>query len=478
MYKPLLVTLLLIFLSVNFSFGEEFEVAQFRKDLVYVVDVVSNVHPALADVETREEFKKYAMTLTDSISENTPSWQVGIMLGKLLRWIDDAHTTTDITYGSESYLPLEFAWLSDGLIVAPVKDVGLSIPAFSRVLKVGSYSIEALEAKLSTLVPENKYWVRATGARVLRSEGVLRWLNVLQDKHVQIVVETPEGEIEEWEIKLVGEALMTDESGLATPLEIALKRARGLDGPWRSLSDSVAWRVESKSDYGFLWLVRCVNSDDFQSEVEQFFQEVVGAEVQNVVLSVQQNSGGESAVIDTVLSYLNIDEYRTYSTTIQRYSQEVHKHTGLTKQQFGQEAKYRQESLAYNNFDDEVVNHAHPIFKGNVFIIVDSASFSAASDLATVLYDHDLATLVGEPSGGAPTGFGNSLQFVTPNLKIPFSVSWMHYTRAEPQYDPANTLFPDISLAVTVKDIQAQKSPINRWLAQLHTLPNPPRDEY
>ena len=174
-----------------------------EQDLAYVVETVSEVHPALVEAGRREALADRAAALLRPLPDEVPRWRLGVTVAELLRPLDDGHTQTDLTFGSVRYLPLQFAWLSDGLIVAPVTGADIAIPVASEVLRIGELSVAALEDKLAALIPENRYAARE-GVRNLPAEGVLRWLDVVDNDAVRLEVRTPSGKTRVVRVNLSG----------------------------------------------------------------------------------------------------------------------------------------------------------------------------------------------------------------------------------------------------------------------------------
>ena len=436
--------------------------AALAQDLAYTVKTVSEVHPALVDEGVRKKLEAKAASLTQILPDDVPRWRVGVTVAELLRVVNDAHTSADLTFGSLRYLPLSFAWLSDGLVVAPVTGSKVKIPVASEVLKIGDLDAEALEHRLSRLISENRYSVRESGAYVLPAESVLRWLGVVQNDAVMLMIRTPEDVV-----KTVKVGLTSYGVGRSEALDELLEEARGLSGSWRVMNDILAWQVDKSKNYGFFWLQQFNNVPKYRAEFQQFFEEMAATNIQNLVLSVQQDGGGTTAVIDVLLEHLPVSRYRVYSAAVKRYSKAVQTGFGLSKQEFERGAERHQGSLSFSQFDEEAVESSLPIFSGNVYVLTDSGTFSSALDLANVLDAAHVAILVGEATGGSPTSYGNVLDFTTPNLKLPFRIASAFWKRSDPYRDPADTLMPDIPLLVTVKAVQTGHSPIKMWLEGL-----------
>ena len=438
-----------------------------RQDLAYTVKTVSEVHPALVNGELRQALEAKAAALIQALPDEVPRWRVGVTVAELLRVVNDAHTSTDLTFGSSRYLPLSFAWLSDGLVVAPVTGSKVAIPVASEVLKVGDLDTEALERKLSRLVSENRYSVRESGARTLPTESVLRWLGVVQDDAVMLKLRTPSGLVKTVKVGLTSYGI-----GQSKALDESLEKARGLGGDWHTINDTLAWRVDKLKNYGFFWLRHFEDEPEYRAEIHRFFEAIANARVKNVVISVQQDGGGNSGISDAFFEHLPIEDACGFALTY-RFSPIALQRSGVTQTQLSEAVRRDQlimypDSTTYREASArEVVPKKPPIFTGKVYVLTDTTSFSSAVYTATWLNDNDLATVVSEPTGGMPTSYGDYLEFTTPNLNLPLRVSYKYFVRPDPSRDPADTLTSDIPLPVTVKDVQTGHSPIKVWLAGL-----------
>lgn len=440
--------------------------ALLAEDLEYVVETVSEVHPAFVEAGRREALADRADALLQALPDEVPRWRVGVTVAELLREVDDGHTSTDLAFGSSRYLTLDFEWLSDGLVVAPVTGARMDIPVASRVLRIGEVDTATLAERLSRLVSENRYWVREIGSGGLVAESVLRWLGVVEDDAVTLTIRTPSGEVRIVEVGLTGYGI-----GTSQELREQVLAARGLAPEWDVNGSLFAYRVDAESNYGVFWLESCDNTDEYRFLMKRFFQTVRAERVGNVVISVQQNGGGDAGVIYAILENLSIStrEIRGFSSRV-RYSNQVRAYTELNDallSQGIQDAPHRDGLYFFDSEDIPIEQVASP-FGGALYVLTDAGSYSSAIDVAAALSDNGLARIAGEPSGGKPSSHGEILIFETPDLSISFSVSSTYWKRPDSGRDPADTLEPDIHLPVTVKDVQTGHSPVLEWLESLN----------
>ena len=440
--------------------------ALLAEDLQYVVETVSEVHPAFVEAGRRAALADRADALLRPLPDEVPRWRVGVTVAELLRPLDDGHTQTDLTLGSVRYLPLQFAWLSDGLVVAPVTETDdvTGIPVSSEVLEIGGLDTAVLENR-SRLIPESKHWVREKGSANLSAEGVLRWLGVVQNGFVTLSIRIPSGEV-----RTVRVPLSDLEMGASEALQKRVLEARGLASEWDVNGSLFAYKVDAESSYGVFWLKSCDDTDEYRFLMKRFFQTVRAERVGNVVVSVQQNGGGNAGVIHAILGNLSISnrQIRGFSSRV-RYSNQVRAYTELNNALLSrgiQDAPHR-DGLYFFDREDIPTEPVDSPFGGATYVLTDAGSYSSAIDVAAALSDNGLARIAGEPSGGKPSSYREILIFKTTDLSISFSVSSTYWKRPDSGRDPANTLEPDISLPVTVKDVQTGHSPVLEWLESL-----------
>jgi C-terminal processing protease CtpA/Prc len=86
-----------------------------------------------------------------------------------------------------------------------------------------------------------------------------------------------------------------------------------------------------------------------------------------------------------------------------------------------------------------------PPFRGPVFILIGTNTFSAAADLAAAAKDHGLAVLVGQESGGLASSYGESYRSTLPHTRLPLNVSFKYFLRPA-GYDDGRGVIPDVAV--------------------------------
>lgn len=132
------------------------------------------------------------------------------------------------------------------------------------------------------------------------------------------------------------------------------------------------------------------------------------AEIQNVVVDLRNNGGGNSTVANEFIRYLPVDTYKGWDSYV-RYGDYLLKNKDIIE-----------------------TNNKHPkTFNGNLYVLTNFRSYSSAMDFAMYIVDNNLGTLVGETSGNKPNSYGDCLYFNLPNSKLGLSVSFKKWFRID-----------------------------------------------
>lgn len=186
--------------------------------------------------------------------------------------------------------------------------------------------------------------------------------------------------------------------------------------------------------------------DSFQNSAEQLvyadslFAELDGAVIQNLVVDLRFNGGGNSAFGDYLLDYLTDVAYRKAARMDVKLSELLYDaHEGyrefdnLTGMTISRQFRLEQPQDRGNRF------------KGNLYVLVGPQTFSSAGMFAAMVKDFHIGTLIGEETGAARQCFGEVLRVDLPNSGLSLNVSTKQWFAPVPQFDDSRRgTVPDI----------------------------------
>lgn len=172
--------------------------------------------------------------------------------------------------------------------------------------------------------------------------------------------------------------------------------------PW------VSYEIDKENSVGIFTLTTCVNDEEYRKVLDDFFAEVFAGNIENVVVDLRYNGGGNSAVANEFITYLNVEEYDSWDCGM-RFGWYLHK----------------SENIVYNN------KKKPQVFDGQLYVLTNIKTYSAAMDFAMLVADNDLGIVVGETSGNLPDSYGDILSFQMPNSKLMLGVSHKRWYRID-----------------------------------------------
>lgn len=187
--------------------------------------------------------------------------------------------------------------------------------------------------------------------------------------------------------------------------------------PW------VSYEIDKENSVGIFTLTTCVNDKEYRKVLDDFFAEVFAGNIENVVVDLRYNGGGNSGVANEFITYLNVEEYDSWDSGV-RLGWYLHK----------------SENVVYNN------KKKPQVFDGQLYVLTNIKTYSAAMDFAMLIADNDLGILVGEPSGNLPDSYGDILRFQMPNSKLMLGVSYKRWYRID-QSKSGQPILPDYEVS-------------------------------
>lgn len=403
-----------------------------KEDLNFLEKTIKEVHPDPYHATSQKEFEKTMGCLFRRVDSQKITYdEFYFIVMEAIGLVKDAHTTAFYS-DKEEGLPIRWYCSSEGLFVN--SDYG-SLRSGDEVISIGDKSPIEIIKIFSTFTPaENQQWIFTNLEEKLSKKAYLKKLGVIgTDKQVSIKVKSIDNSTKTEVIKLV-------------PQQSILNN---------KTSNVCSYKILKENNLAILTLNACIDDDNYRKILEAFFDKVHRQGISKIAIDVRKNIGGNSQVIDDFLTYTNVNAYTNFSETI-----------NFSKQAIG---KYGyQKLLEASNADTTIIiSHKNDhLYNGKIYVLTGKQTFSSGNWFGVIMKDNGIGTVVGEPTGNAPSSYGEILYFTLPNSKIKFQVSIAQWGRPNPNNDPSTTLQPDILIPCTRKDIILGRDPVLAWLKQ------------
>lgn len=159
------------------------------------------------------------------------------------------------------------------------------------------------------------------------------------------------------------------------------------------------------------------------------FAELKAQRIQNLIIDIRNNGGGNSELGDELLQYLVSKPFSQYEKTLVKYS-DIRKE--YLRKSSGIDSTELKNYLQQISGTVSVINHLKNIiepkdknerFTGNVYLLTSGQTFSSAADFANAFKFYKAGKIIGSETGGFIISPGEVVERQLPNSKLFLNVS-------------------------------------------------------
>jgi len=380
-----------------------------QQDLNYVATRLSQLDPNFFATLSQSAFQQAVASLQTDLPALADA-QFYVRLAQLVAMPGDAHTYLYLSNmpGMQTF-PLHLRWLDDGVFVTSAAPEYLQALG-ARIVAIDGTPIDQVMQQLGTVIPhENDQWLHYVAQTYLLQQQTLQGLGVASpDSATTITFQGLDG------------SQFTLAVTPSTDPRTSLVNADTGFIPDYLLNSSTNYWFHYFPDTRMLYFKYNVCQNDpanpFPSFAASFLNTLDASPVDTLVLDFRGNTGGSDSLFNPL-----------YNGVVSRLG-----------------------TLRRN------ANFA-------LYVAIDKGTFSSAMDDSEVFKQPGLpvpARVIGEPTGGKPSHYGNVNSFTLPASQIPGQYSTT--VNAAPSYIPANasSFEPDIPISTRSTDYFARFDPV------------------
>ena len=378
---------------VSMSSAESDEIvytkAEAEEDLNYIIKCMERVHPLYIN-GVNDDVKKCLDNEINSFGDTVTSYEIWRSAAKLLHSTGAAHDMTSPSF------PLHY--LVDCL---DKTENGYT------VVKINGITVEELFLKNNDLFSyESNEWGIYLLKDCLKTLEGLKFLGVDTDTF-EFVYSTEKNKEE------VVTYSFSDFYDYQTAVEMMNKEAEDIP-PYSCV-------IDKDDNYSVLTLDSCDYEKDFREFLYNFFEDTTKADIDNVIVDLRNNGGGNSMVANEFILYLNYDDFKT-PAGVYRLGPYM---------------------MKFDSSVEKIKHYDEMLFNGNVYVLTSNRTFSSGTLFAEFIQDNGFGKVVGEPCGNMPEGYGDVVVFQTPNSILSFQLCTKYFERIDTSKSN-EPLMPDI----------------------------------
>jgi hypothetical protein len=253
-------------------------------------------------------------------------------------------------------------------------------------------------------------------------------------------------------------------SGDPSPEEITvpgLSRTQSITnsaGKAVNTTEPYSYEVLDESNCAVLTLLRCEDEEKFGEFSQDLFNVLKSKRIGNLLIDLRHNGGGSSAIGDELCAYLTNEPVYQYSGVEMKISEKVKKYYSG---QYRDSARFPMNLLPLSiltllspplrqktgsiykvSVPEMKPPVRNPKYEGKVYAVTSQFTYSAAASLAAMIKAHGLGKLIGAPTGGNESTYGDVFSFSLPNTKLTCGVSHKFFIGSDGARKPEPT-YPD-----------------------------------
>lgn len=427
-------SILFIVIAISFSscISNRIVYSEIEPDIEFLKQKIEDVHPDPYWFLTENQFDSLLLSLKNTLSEEGKISQKYFFqqLNPIIAQLQDGHTRLRVPSG---VMLRAFLWGSKIMPVAfkiEGKELYLRADLRSQELFDGSVKVLTINGISSQDIIENllanNYGFNANfRVHQLNETSLTRdlWLFFDMNKRFKVEAVCLDGEILEYYFKGISQpkyySRLAKINDASTNISDTTIQINGVNGSYYEFSDRKMAVIKYRHFGG--------NDRDF---IDSAFNQAKVRDIEHLILDLRGNRGGTTSIYETIVSHLTRDTITMFSNVEFKLSREL-----LDIKPFGQDFEYPDVDTPYEtHFLDKSLlritpSFANELYKGRFYVLMDGGTFSTASGFCAMIKDNGLGMLIGEPSGGIGSSFGNFVRVQLPNSKIPLEISTSRYYR-------------------------------------------------
>lgn len=398
-----------------------------KADIDSLIYTISEVHPNMFAVCKQDEFMKMVSDIKQSLPDSLSVWDMYVRLQPLIVRIGDGHTSLifpfyDLVNENTSRIPVSMAMTPDNKVTV-VFSVDDKIPAESEIVSINGITIEDMFKMM--------LHYQSGETEVYRMNKVKEDFSAL----FLILYSSDTYDFEYFE------------PGRTKASRIVLKAC--------SSKELVEWKKKthpsvSESNvepYSFKVIPdKNVAIMDFKSFADPNYMEIFADSmfttlklnnINNLIIDVRENGGGNSKVGDIILGYISdkpFCQFQKYLARVTPVTQNLMRGKIDVGWYYGE---IDIEDFVQPKGDDK----GH--YNGNVILLTSNHTFSSAGSFSWTFKEFGMGKVVGEETGGVNVAFGDVIYYKMPYSGLKASVSFKRFWQYNADENHIHGTIPD-----------------------------------
>lgn len=416
--KVLLSSLLLLFTQCTFSqtdrspVSDQLTKSAYLEDLNQLVDSIRTYHPQPFEFTSKDSFDQFVKLQRSAITDSTTIGEFSWICNAIASKVGCVHTYTSagniLNFSPEMFFPVNARYVDSKLYVLDTYKPNPALQPGVEILKINGMDALDLKTRIATHISADGHNRKFTDAVIERSFSYF-CANQLN------FPEAYKLEIQENGIKK--EVLLNKELP-DTANHTSNAQPENLDFTLNTSENLAIVKIRSFVYYGDQLPI-------FTSFIDSCFNQIALNNIENVVIDLRDNGGGDPYCAVHLLQYISDKPFSYYKK-------------GTT--------------TFYKDLEDEITPFKNR-YSGKVFVLINSLCASTSGHLCSILKHHNIGELIGSETGATYSCNANTIHFELKNTRIYASVATQTYQTAVTGFAKNRGIIPDYQISRSLSDI-------------------------
>lgn len=397
---------------------------QLKDDLAFLLKTFENVHVNLYENVSRKKVKAYSKALKAKFTQPMSALEFYRLTAPLANLFQDGHTTF--------LMPMQVTmkYLRSGKRMLPFQvKMDASYKVYIR------YNMDSLE-----VIPKGSEVISINGQNAQQMSGKL--IKYFPGESIEFRRRNAQGffPFVLWTIfgmkgnfTIVYKEAQTGKQNVVHHAGISYQKWRKKRAELRA-KKNISFKPYSYRQYAPQVGLLTVNTfrarggalKKYLNFLKTTFYQIKKQNITSLVIDVRQNGGGNSSLGDSLLNYISDKPWVQFAKTELKVSNEIKAVKYYKNNQKVQKAKVGT-ILVFSGEKILPQKNNSQRFKGKVYILSGTGSFSSASSFVAAVKGAKIGTIIGEPTGGVAVSFGDLHFFKLPYTQLQVGVSFKRF---------------------------------------------------
>lgn len=397
-------------------------------DISALIYTLNQVHPDIFSVCGQANLMKAVNSAVNALPDSVSQVELYRLIAPVVAMIGDGHTNLYFPYNSfMTYeldrMPVFIDVMSDGSLVC-VSSLDSIVPKGSKVLNINGKSAEEILESMMPFVSGEKRHYKLSQLY----EPFQALFQMLYHADNYVVEYIPEG----------GKKPLTH-TFPAVKWEEIKKRCPSTQSDKRH--EAYSFEIDRANNVAVMDFRSFVDAGRMEQFADSMFTAMRTEGIENLIIDLRNNSGGNSRVGDVLLSYIS-------PVPFDQIVKMLVKITPTTAKLMGNPNAMPMLVFHESGKDDciqpRTEDNGH--FQGKVYLLTSNRTFSSAGLFAWTFKECGIGTVVGEETGGMSVHFGDVLGYKLPVSKMFCSVSYKRFWQMNADENDIHGTLPDVAV--------------------------------